>query len=266
MEDLSRFSLPFVIRDMIKTGKSHKLEIIVTSQAFAAATVKIRLVSQDGISKFMHTNVGNGIPNSSIFQITDIPVYLSAINDDALLRQGDIYVTVSLRLDGEIVTQLCSGFVYKQKGISWPVSNSVDVNPGKGDIRWVAGVNAAAGAEAQDTVPAGELWRIISARVSFVTDATVASRRVHFIFDSFVTGQMRFWGNTDQTATQTMVYNLSNLGVVQSETNSGMIAINISPEIYVPSGGVCGTLTTNIQAGDNFAAISYQIESFFTET
>lgn len=128
-----------------------------------------------------------------------------------------------------------------------------------GEIVTVIGTDPAAGAEVSQTVPATYYWRIMSARVAFVTDATVANRFPTLTIDDGTTVVGTFATGTAIPASQTAA-------ITWADT-SGIIApaagLHLAPfpvSIILPAGYRVRTVTTGIVAGDNYGAPAFLIE------
>lgn len=255
--------LPFLSRELLKFGRGASFELLVVSQANAAVTLSIRAVDKEGISKFAHTTVNTGQLTTTTHKISDVPLAVSIKDDVGDRIQGDVYVTLSLRINGEIVHELASGLVYSQKALTFPLSNGNDAMPGRGRIREVTGTNPAAGEEISDNVPAGRIWHILAVSFQLVTDATVANRRV--VFETSGNGGWftRHIASIDQAASVTRAYSVAKFSSITDADNGNNIQIGLAHDIYIPESGFLVTSTTNLQAGDNFTAPVYLIEEFF---
>ena len=128
--DLSKI-IPFITRDMLSFGRTTSLKLRVVSQANAVATFYIRVVTREGKSKFSATTLSTGAMSTSTFNIPDIPTLISVRDDDGNFTQGSCYVTLSLLMDNDVVYELCSGYIYQQKGISWPIGSANDPIPNR---------------------------------------------------------------------------------------------------------------------------------------
>jgi len=265
MDDIAIPSLPFITRDMVKYGSISKLELVCTTQCISSTTLKIRLFSREGISEFSHVNSNTGIQSTSRHLISDFPIMVSVVDAAATLIQGRAYATLSLAINGVTVYQLAAGYVYRQKGISYPVSLNNDIIPGRGGYRVVTGADAGAGSEVSDSVPGGQMWRLLWARISLTTDANAANRRVHLRIGGNINNSIDAFGSSDQVASTTRVYTFAHFGYIPDETDSTNILISIPSEIFLVGNESIGTATSNIQVGDNFGIADYGIEQLYEQ-
>ena len=115
------------------------------------------------------------------------------------------------------------------------------------------GANPAAGAEVSVTVPTGEIWRLLSVRLTLVTSATAATRRVILLADN---GAATIWaapaGNT-QAASLTNNYSFTS-GLSGNLSGTAEFAVGVGEDLWLPSGYRIRTNTENIQTGDDYAA------------
>lgn len=118
----------------------------------------------------------------------------------------------------------------------------------------VVGSDPAAGVEISVTVPAGEIWLLESLIVTLVTDATVTNRYVSLAFDDGTTEYGRVIVAAAQAESLTM--RKSFLRGLGSE-NTGVLTIGSQaslPDFALLPGHRIRSITTNLQAGDNFGA------------
>lgn len=115
----------------------------------------------------------------------------------------------------------------------------------------------AAGAEIIFT--AAENMIVRSCSFLLVTDATVANRRVTLVADDGVDIFFQAIAAADQAASLTHRY--SGFGG-SAAAAAGLVQTIQLPAggLYLPSGGRLRTLTTSIQAGDNFGLMTLEVE------
>src|SRR3990167_5730934 len=178
MELKDRLAFPFANRDMLAFQHGAAFGLRIVSQSTSGAALIIRGMTSEGLFSFLHFPTDNSIIATSDFRISDVPIWVTVTDKDGSLVQGDIYVTLSVTINSDILYELCSGLVYRQKSISWPQISSLDMRPGGGKIVDKTGNDAAAGAETGITVPAGQIWRFIGAELNVVMSVQAATRRV----------------------------------------------------------------------------------------
>ncbi|HEY2938147.1 MAG TPA: hypothetical protein VGJ25_16205 [Gaiellaceae bacterium] len=117
--------------------------------------------------------------------------------------------------------------------------------------RVIIGDDPAAGAEVALTVEKGRAWIVYAIRIPFVTDATVATRVVGLRIDDGNSVYFEAPSGAGQAASLTMAHVFSTAGF-----NGNEAGVRSSGGLFVPCVLLRGhrilTVTTNIQAGDNF--------------
>lgn len=130
-------------------------------------------------------------------------------------------------------------------------------------------ISAAVGSQISVDVPSGEVWKIDSLRFNFITDATVATRRVRVfkVIDGNIV--QRFDTNFDQTASGNRLYDFHenyqkyviNTGLKPAGSQEFILPANLFIDGDMSAGfnGI-QTNTTGFQAGDQFtqAFITYR--------
>lgn len=136
--------------------------------------------------------------------------------------------------------------------------------PGTGIVKQVLSADPAAGAEVSIAVPAGKEWRLISGRVPLVTSATAANRRPHIVMDDGTASvHMRSPAGAVQAASLTVGYNCGP-GIPQDAAAvDGEIRMTLPAcEVYLAAGHRLRTITTALQAGDNYGAVALLVEEW----
>jgi len=137
---------------------------------------------------------------------------------------------------------------------------SPTINSVHGRIRSISGTDPAAGAEISETVPARRRWRILTVCFSLVTDATVVTRVVFLRYTDAINLLCQTFNTTGQLASTTHVYTFAPFGSSKITASSNeMIPF---PSLTLPAGFVVETLTTGLQAGDNFGAPRLLVEEW----
>lgn len=111
----------------------------------------------------------------------------------------------------------------------------------------------AAGSDASLTVPGGHAYRVIAVYGVLVTDANVADRTLELVatVDGSTVGRFPTAGNVpaNSTAPATWAPHLDPATAAASLVGS-------IPELTLPAGATLATLTDQIQAGDQWSALS----------
>lgn len=156
---------------------------------------------------------------------------------------------------------ICQGYVTSQNRLYGPNSILWRTNDGRGNFRSVQGTLPAAGADINEVVPAGALWRLVSMNYSLVTSAAVANRLSGFVIDDGANIVLNLASQGNAVASNTYGYNAVNgsnlVNAVQPPTNWP-----VPCDMWLPAGFRIRTLTANIQAGDQLSAPNYLVEEF----
>ena len=141
--------------------------------------------------------------------------------------------------------------------------------PGQGILKTITGANPAAGAEASDAVPAGKEWKLLSYAIPLVTDATAATRIVDYVVDDGASTNRRavLLGNqAGQTASLTRTHQIQGADIPEtsfSDTETVLVSDHTLANLgRLPAGARIRTVTTALQAADDFGAPSIQVEEF----
>lgn len=130
----------------------------------------------------------------------------------------------------------------------------------QGRIRILTGTVPAAGAEYTETVPGSVRWRLISIKMLYTT-VGVANRTVNFIIDdgtnTFYRNQLAYLITAGLAETIVLAPGLTQTTALPASLiNFAQIPMDL---ILLP-GFRFSTSTTNIQAGDTYTAIFWEIE------
>lgn len=121
----------------------------------------------------------------------------------------------------------------------------------------------AAGAQISFAVPAGVQWWITGGRFTLLTDATVANRQV--MVQVQVDG-LAVWqgaGGINQAASSTGIYSChSTYAATETTANFESFVIAL-PGGYLPQSAVVTTVTSNMDANDQFSAWNLWIEEVY---
>ena len=257
-------SLPFLTREMLKFGGDAKIELQINSQSDATTSCLIRGLTREGPFIYNHIPTNNSIIKTENFPIPDFPIMMTVTDGDGVLIQGQTFITMRLLINGDVYQELCAGWVYRQKALSYPDTNASDLRPGGGFLGTETVADPAAGAEASITVPSGEVWRLMAFRVTLVSDATSTNRRVHLVVTDGTNDLINHIGQDNQPASLTKKYSFNTHGFSDTGGQDDDVQIAIAQDLTIPSGFTLETQTVNLQAGDNFGAPIAYIERYFT--
>lgn len=263
MENQDLQSLPFITRDMLSFEHATTFSLICRIQSDSTGPLTIRGATKEG--PFTLSLVGSPSSNfaitTRIFNLPDLPIWISINDEDGNFDHGGAYVVMNLGINEDVSRVLLSGYVSRQNPISWPSSNIEPQNPFK-RIRTTSGSNPAAGAETSITVPANEMWKLRGWSATLVTDGTAANRIVHL---------KATWGGvilfetisaTTQTASLSRVYSAAIQSPGGAAADDNDIILALPHDIILPQTATITTVTTAIVAGDNWGAPVAYIERF----
>ncbi len=263
MQDEKSHVLPFLVRDMLRFENSVSFSLQVRSQASVAGALTIRGMTREGTFTFKHTTVSTGAYSTDTFQIPDVPIYISVIDDGSIFKQGEVVVTLNFLGNKDILFNLANGFVYSNKPLSYPIPSQTDLIPGRGRFKTIVSDDPAAGDEISWTVPNGRVWRIIACSFQLVTAATVANRRVHLRLQTNAGLDISTFPDTDQVASLTRNYSFAQFGGSLDGFDGTKLLAPMPAEVYLETDDFLGTNTQSLQAGDNFGIGLLLVEEFF---
>jgi len=259
-------SLPFLTRKMLNFEHGTKFELGLNIWACGGETVLISGLTKDGPFSFKVIGPSNCGPSNKLFNISDIPVYLSIIVITGNIDRGKVYANLYLNVNSTKVYSFISGYVTSTVGLTWPYGRGEDPKSGMGVFESVTGTNPAAGAEVEEYVPSGKLWRIHAFRINFTTDATVADRAVSLAIAGINGNIIRIPSSVVQTASTTRIYQFG-VGLLNLENaTSGIITVPLFPDLFLNPADIISTITTNRQATDNFGAPEMYVERLLRGT
>lgn len=246
---------------MLSFEHALQFTLVVNTWSSVSTTLTIRGITSEGVFAFKHAVTALGFLSTQVFAIPDIPITVSVIDETGASNESEVFVTVSLRTNDDPLYMLMSGYVHYYKPISWPYSNSAEMRPGKGRVKYVTGSNPAAGAEIVETVGSAAVWTPISFVAALVTDATVANRRPHLrITNAAGTVFFECFSDTDHVASTTYTYCFANFGAQPISLASNVVVVSLPDNLQMTAGMKIRTATINLQAGDNWGAPNYIIE------
>lgn len=258
-----QMTVPFLTRAMLRFGNKAKLELKLTLISDGTSEVVVRGLTQSGTISFKGRPNGSSSRKNITVQIPDIPTLVSVIPVADTVPHGEIYAALSLVVNGDVVFFLVSGLISSTKGLSWPNADLTDMIPGRGQFIERASSNPAAGALPSINTIANTMFRVHSARVTLVTDANVADRRVHFRFLGGSIGFYNVFGNVNQTASQTREYVAMPIGAIPAEEHDEKVIVPLPNELWVNGEGLFDIEVTNLQAGDDLNNLRVLTEEFF---
>ena len=263
MENNDFAQVPFLTREMLKFGSNARLELRISTIANIAGVVSVRGFSRSGVINLKHTTAATSVVTSSNFLVDDIPTAVSIFPATFGAGQNDIWVSLSLLINGDLVYPMVSGFISTAKGLSWPNSLLMDPKPGGSSIVLKEPADPAASANFGIAVTSGELWRILSISFRLVTSATVADRQVTIQIEPNAASFHSFWGNTVQAASLTRDYSVWQSGVMPLEAVSTKIMIPMPADLWLTQVDYLNIIVLSKQTGDQLSNVKIYLERFY---
>ena len=256
-------SLPFLTRKMLNFEHGAKFALQLDVIANGTGPVEIRGYTKEGPFTFKAITTGSSGIESFNFGISDLPIAVSVGLGASATVTNIYHASLFLVLDANTSIALSQGMVSKLWGISYPNQLPQVDAQANGAIQEIIGLDPAAGDNVSDEIPANELWEILAVSLFFAPNATVADRTVKLQMG--LTNAVQ-WVRTDTTTIQASE-NTSIWFIVNGTT--GVITANSEHEVALPTGifllpaSIIKTVTTNIQATDNYATPHYLVRKTF---
>jgi hypothetical protein len=256
---------PFLTREMLKFGSTAALSLEVAVWTFFNGPFFLSGITREGLVGFSFEPAGNGSQETFTFNVVDVPVNLVCHVGTQTLLRGDMWVVIYLRVNGQRVAKMMSGFVSTQTPLSWPQTSGEEPQAGRGSITSNEYGTHAAGAELSYTKGDNSIFRVRALNFTLVTDANAANRRVHLLIkDTSGSDMYRFFSSVDHPASTTKQYFFIPGADPKDEEDNGKVIIGIPYDILIHPDMVIATVTTNRQAGDDFSGMRMQSDAFFT--
>ena len=155
---------------------------------------------------------------------------------------------------------LIAGYPGSFAALGYPQTQPLPPNAGAGFSRAITVTNPAAGADWSVTVPTGAVWTLNSVSALFTASAAVANRLPAIVLVA-PGGTNLFTGtqNTFVTASQAITFMTGgNQVTLMPNANLAYVATNTS--IRLQAGAVIKSVTSGIQAGDQWSNIIVQVQ------
>lgn len=206
---------------------------------------------------------------SSDYRLTEGWLLSVIVNTTNPMDRGRVYVTVQLRrgdpAGGNIgYHALIQQYISFISIASWPGRAYEDAFSGRGFVRQFEGTNPAAGAEISETVPTNALWRFISLRTTLVNSAAVGSRFPRLVFDD---GSEVFAEHLIGITTVALDTTVLCWAAGASQQGAGGLSATagVANDLWLPEGYRVRTLTSGLQAGDDYNAPQLLVEEWLRE-
>ena len=252
------------------SGEDNLRVLSVNSLSNVRLTVQGRFLTPDGtITAARHDHTPNSdrtvVTTESalgVGAVLNLVVYATG----ATPRIGQTFVIVQLiRGRGAaavVLGILLQGYVTSTQALAWPGSPILTSLEGNGYPRDVFGTNPAAGQEISETVPTGARWQLLLFQAQFTASATVATRRPSLSYN--IGGQQvgRSVNVTDITASQSGTFNWATGFPLTAPIQPGINNAALPNELVLLAGDSVATITTNLQAGDQWTNPRYVVREW----
>jgi hypothetical protein len=248
-----------------------KLIIRATCRAVVTFTIQARILGPNGE---INTNQWTVTTAAGATLLQSFPLKegfllsLVAQGPSSITPHGNCWVELGitrlLEQSGTIFWQLiAAGYVSTFGKVCWPGGTIAQPGDGQGNFRIITGTDPAAGAEINESVPNNARWLLHAIQFSLVTDATVATRGVQILIDDGITELLRLLQSTNQTASNNVFYQAWQMGQIVSSAGFNIQFAAPFP-LPLPPQARFRTVTSALQAGDNFGAPRYLVEEWIS--
>ena len=244
----------------------------VTAPLATVLTVNYRLLRADGTiqpSVQQFTIPGDGAVHTFTQQLAEgFILTVDCTSVTGANFNPPTYVQVGLARPGGAApipySWFLAGPLFPTVALSFPAQGLRRPTDGQGTLVVIIGTAPGVGAEAQIVTPAGVQLRILSLTVTLVASAAVANRR--FGLTSTFAGSPihRSTATTDQTAGQTVAYDLDTYGGTLVVTSARM-QVSLTSDMRLPASTVVRTSTTNLQAADQYGGMIVFTEQWIAD-
>lgn len=262
MENNQDKALPFITRDMLHFSYASRIQLEVRYVARALGSINIVGATKEGTFNFKFTTALDLYGSQEWFNLPDIPIWVSVIDEGETFKEGEVWIKLSLRINDDLMMSYCSGYVHQFKSLSWPSTQMENPSPFKGTVDVTSSADPAAGAQLTYTMDDGVAFKINAITFTLVTDATAANRIVHILFDPKQNGSFECISSVSQTASTTKKYHCIPIGTAGVYTDDNDIIIPIPADLILPGESKIQTTVTNMQAGDNLGVMTIHREAF----
>lgn len=234
----------------------------------AVFTVGYRLLRTDGlIIPFMQQfNFTAGVNQVILLPLTEGFLLSLDVQANAGTLQQQTWIRVDiarqvLAANTQTYETLIAGYLDVLRALSYPETPPARGTDGRGAIVSITGATPAAGAEINEVVPTGRIWRLIEFDARFVASAAVATRAPSLVVDDGTFRLYRAAPNFSLTAGQGAFYLMAD-GIPYSVDTSNSQNMPLPCNQMMGQGFRIVSSTSNIQAGDQWDTIHYLVEEW----
>jgi len=265
MTNNEELNFPFVNRKMLdfEQGATFSLLVNTISATSTASSLTIQGFTKSGVFKYLCDISAAGGKQEFVFQLPDIPIFISMIQGQSGVAPNNIWAMVRLRINNDTALILMQGYPNPYSSISWPNSQVPDPISRTGAISTLSMPNPAAGAEWSATVGANQRWEITGINCVLTASATVANRRPAIQYRAGGKVYTLIPTLADITAGQAVKLKYF-LGAISINDQTGLIQTMPLPHKMTFGGGATiSSVTTNLQTDDQYSDIVLILNVFY---
>jgi hypothetical protein len=194
----------------------------------------------------------------------------------APIGPGETFVALTIKRGAADYAQLFMGYYYPGHVPSFNMSGQTlePSRSGPGRQYTAAGTAPAVATDISDTVPANAFWKLRSIEFVLTADANAANRTVNFFADDAGATKTRYLpliDSTAQTATQVRTHgyypgtdtdSTASVAFTDTVTVLAKYPMTLQNGVMLKPGDILRTVTTSIQAGDQYGAARYIVEEW----
>jgi hypothetical protein len=265
MDEPNALELPFLHRGMFNLPKNFKLQLRLVVYSAIAGSLVVHGFTKSSIIKGVASYSGSLSGAVSDFEIDDFPIYISVFDELSLYHQKECFVGLYIMINGDIVSQLSSGYVGRTNALTYPAGLRSYGSFDTGCFKEVLIGAPGAGSNYSWTQTEFVKSKLLGGRFTLLTDANVANRRVHITLNDSSGVYTDCYSSIDQAAGVTYTYVFAPFPVVQTTANNNIIQIPIPPGLCLHYPYGLQTAILNIQAGDTLSSCRMQVEEFLDQ-
>jgi hypothetical protein len=235
-----------------KHGSSFGLQLLLISTS--VLPVEIRGMTKEG--PFNYKIVPNGLSTAVnyTFTLPDIPIMVSVsvfqTAGSTVTNFGQLYLTVN----GNRCNMLTQGEFSTAFSLSWPNSPEIAPVQAVGTLQRISIGTTSAGNDIDTVIPDNQCLDVVDIDIPFTASAAVANRTIKLQCGTLGTGQhylVRTSG-TAITASQTVETHFIPGGTTGIITAGAAHEVALPQRVLLRPGTQIATVTTNLQAADQF--------------
>ena len=180
--------------------------------------------------------------------------------------RGQCFVSLAIKRGGGTGDKtfgdiLLQGYPGQVGGIAYPQTPVWSALDGRGRMRSIAISNPAAGVDWTQTVPAGVTWILRAACGTLTTSASVANRQVSLVVTD-ATPNILLDSPAGSLEAASLGDSFSWFNGAAAVIEGAEVIGGLPTEFRCPAGWIIKSTTTNIQAADQWSAVSLTVEEF----